>query len=646
MRHVAREIGFGLVLGGGATCLGGTGGLAPYTEEAAARGIDYTYPFVGGAAGYGVAFGDLDDDGDPDLVTIGQTDQLVGLWENGGVGGGTGHFTLRSAGSGIGPLGATSSLLLFDYDRDGHLDIFLGRYGTSSRLYRNLGGFQFQDVTEAMGIVESGPVVGSVAFDFDGDGWTDMALGRYGQPNRLLRNLSGAGFVDVAMAQGVADVWNTWQVVALDCDSDGQLDIYSSNDKKVPTETVMHNRLFRRDGTSFTEISDGCGADVNAYSMGVAVGDLNNDGDEDLYCANLAPEASPLFVSNGNGTFVEASAFFGVTNFRNAWAVTFHDFDNDGWQDLYVCNVGAPNRLYRGGSPPWPDVAIEVAAGLGNTISHGLAIADIDGDGDLDLAVQNDGEPLRLLINNEGSKRSWVKLRIEGVHGEPHAAGARVDLLAGPAWQMRRVMLGGNGFKGHHDALLHFGLGSKESAERVIVRWPWTLADSEGQPAPERTFSNMPAKRTWTLLPPNRLGDANRDGIVDLDDLASLIACAGPIIEPGCEWADFDGNFIVDAIDLAAAIHRSELGFDDCDSDGIADIVQIFEDSSLDLDGDGLLDACALHPADLDGDGTVGGGDLGILLGAWGSTNSPADLDGDGVVGGGDLGILLGAWGG
>ena len=611
--------------------------IAPYTEEAAVRGIDYSYPFAGGAAGYGVAFGDLDNDGDPDLVAIGQIGGLVGIWENDG----TGHYTLRSAGSGIPALTATSSLLLLDYDRDGLLDIFIGRFGTTSRLYRNLGGFHFADVTASVGLVESGPVTGSIAFDFDGDGWIDIAVGRYGQPNRLYRNLGGSAFIEVAAAQGVADQWNTWQVVALDCDGDGRLDIYSSNDKKVPTETTMTNRLYRRAESSFVEISDGCGADVNAYSMGVAVGDITGDGNEDLYCANLAPEASPLFLSNGNGTFVEASAFFGVTNFRTAWAVAFHDFDNDGWLDLYVCNVPAANRLYRGGAPPWQDVALAANAGFQGSISHGLAIADIDGDGDLDMVVQNDGEPLRLLINHEGSKRSWVKMRVEGVHGERDAVGARIDLQAGITSQMRRVIYGGNGYKGHHDATIHFGLGQHQTASTVVVRWPYSAAD----PAPVRHFANMPAGRNWTILPPNRLGDADGDGTVDHDDLAALLDCAGPIAAPGCEWADFDGDFVVGAADLLAAIARSGLRFPDCDADGTPDIVQIFLDPSLDLDGDGLLDACALHPADLDGDGIVGGADLGILLGAWGSSDPLADLDGDGVVGGGDLGILLGAWG-
>ncbi len=610
--------------------------FAPFTEEALARGLDYAWPFAGGAAGWGVALADLDGDGAPEVVAIGQSNGLVGLWRNDG----TGHFTLVSAGSGIPALFGTSSVLALDVDGDGDLDLVIGRFGTTTRLYRNDGDLTFTDVTAQAGLSESGPVTGMAAADFDGDGWIDLYMTRFGQPNRLWRNTGGA-FAEVAALHGVNDNWNGWQSAFIDIDGDGILDLYVSNDKKVPTETVMHNRLYRGTGSSFVDVSAGSGTDLNLYSMGLAIGDVNGDGFDDIYCANLNTEASPLLLSQGDGTFVDATETYGVGNWRTAWATAFVDLDNDGSLDLLVTNHGTPNRLYHGRRSgerlPMPDIAPQVGVAAGNSFSHCMAIGDVTGNGAIDILVQHNGLPISLLINNEGTRRNWLRFDVEGVGGNTHAVGARVSVQANGQSQHRTVYVGGNSHKGMNEITLHFGMAQSTHADEATVRWPDGVV---------RTVTNLPVNARWRLPRPETLGDADGDGVVDLLDFQAWVACRAisEAVTPGCERMDLDGNGVLDDGDVALMLAQFAWPVTDCDGDGVPDPIQIALDPKLDLDLDGIIDSCRLKTADFNGDGVVDAIDLGILFVHWGATNSPADLDGDGVVGSGDLGILLGQW--
>ncbi len=607
--------------------------LVRFSEEAGQRGLVYSYSFSGGSAGYGLAFGDLDLDGDPDLVAIGRVGGVVAFFENDG----TGHFTAHEMGTGVPPLSGTSSLLLLDLDADGDLDVFFGRYAAPSRLYRNDGAFHFTDISVPSGLgVGTTAVTGCCAADVDLDGDIDLFLPRYGQTSRYFRNNGDGVFTEVGAFAGVTNGdWNAWQGVFLDYDQDGDPDLYVSNDKKVPTELTMHNRLYRNDGGGrFTEVSGPSGSDVHAYSMGVGVGDVDANGFDDLYCANLVLEPCPLLLNQGDATFAESTAAWGTEDLRTAWGTVFFDFDNDSLLDLYVCNFDAPNRLYRNvGQPPMVDVAPEVVADI-PSFSHCIAVADIDGDGDIDLAVQCDGQPLKLLVNHEGEKRPSLRLDIEGYAKNTHAIGARVAVRTGTLWQSRTVLAGGNGFKGMHETRQTIGLGAAGVADELSLRWP------DGA---ERSFTGVPAGTAWRLLRPESLGDGDLDGDCDPLDFVACEACLGGLV-PGCEMFDLDGDFTVDAADVELLLARWTWPIPDCDADGVPDPIEIADDPALDADHDGALDACRASPADLDLDGSVGTTDLGLLLEEWGRPHSPADLDGDGTVGEHDLALLLGAW--
>jgi hypothetical protein len=594
-------------------CLGGPAAgedLLPFTNEAARRGVQYTmkaYPPSGGRAGFGMALADLDTDGDLDLVLLGRSNGMVGLFENDG----TGHFTNRSFGSGLVPAVKASVVLAFDYDGDGDLDLFVGEYMGSNRLYRHDGGLEFTEVTLAAGVGGQFATKGASVADFDGDGWLDLHVCNYFENlpaatrNRLYRNRGDGTFEEVSAAWGLDLTHPTLQSIFSDVDGDLWPDLYLSNDRGP---LIWPNQLFRNTQGGFVEISDGSGAEVSLYSMGIAAGDLNGDGLPDFYLTNIPSPvpplegANPLLLSRGDGTYEQAQDAWGVAHHQMSWAAILWDFDNDGHLDLYVNNEWEANSLYaHDGTPPMREIAAEV--GLEGTASNSFVsiVGDIDGDGDLDLIQNNHGTGVRVYVNHEGSRRRSLRLRIAGTHPNHHAIGATATVRFGERSQWAQVLVGGNGYLGQNETILHFGLGEAEIADEIEVRWP--------AGGPTRRLRNLPAGATWTAIHPANLGDANGDGVVDHTDLQRLCEWIGGPVSPGREALDLDGDGSIGPLDAAAfwAIASIERG-------------------------------------DLDGDGLVGGADLATLLGDWGGAACRSDLDLDGSVGGGDLAILLANW--
>lgn len=518
------------------------GGPVAFTEEGVARGVDYYTPLRLGLLGfgYGVAFADLDGDGDPDLAASGSTTGLIGLWENDGAG----AFTSRAATSGAPLMPCASGLIAFDHDADGDLDLYITQVNSGNVLLRNDGGFAFADVSATAGVADTGPGMGPAAGDFDGDGYLDIYVTNYDTIDRVYHNNGDGTFSEVAASLGLADPWRGYQAVFFDYDRDGDADLYVSNDKKSPTETVMHNRLYENSNGVLNDVSSGSGADINIYSMGVAVGDFNGDGMPDLYCTNLAVEDNALLINLGGGQFVRSELAAGVASNRIGWGAAFFDYDNDRNCDLYVCNTFAENRLYTGAAG-WPCVDVGPAMGVNSsTKSYSVAIADVDDDGDMDIAVQNTDHRIELFINHEGTSRHWVKARVIGEAPNHFAVGATVAVRVGSQWDYREVYAGGNGFKGANDGTLHFGLDAATTIDEMQITWPGGAT---------RTMTNIAADQTWHIYPPTRLGDSNADGSVTLTDYAGLADCASnPSQWPiACNVFDFDGDGAINLTDYA-----------------------------------------------------------------------------------------------
>ena len=638
-----------VTLAGLAAAVSRAGTPVPFTEEAQARGIDYLVQPMAPTDGFGrgVAFVDLDNDGDPDLVVLGRSDGVVGVFENDG----SGFFTDRSLGTGIPAVIAPSGITAADYDADGDLDLYISCFLEPNVLLRNDGGFVFTDVTTATFVGDAGAGTGCAWADYDGDGRLDLYLPNYtystlpGLLNRLYRNNGKGGFVDMAKGLGLDDNGLGFQAIFFDYDRDGDADLYLSNDKAIGClPDLIPNRLWENVGGAFIDVTDESGTAACIDSMGVAVGDFDGNGFQDLYCTNT-PLGNPLFLNQGDGTFLEFSGPAGVASYAVGWGAIFFDYDNDGYQELYVCNMDAPNRLYdHDGTWPAEDVAPALAVGDPG-ISFCVAMADVDRDGDLDLVLQNAGANIRLLINHEGERRRWMSFDVRGVGANRFAVGAEVVVCAGTVEYLREVFAG-TSYKSQDEMPLHVGVNDALFADQVDVKWPGGVT---------RTLTNLPTNVRWTLYHPDLLGDGDGDGDVELDDFVAFVSCfstPGPgNLQPGCEMMDFDGDGDVDLddFDLFLAVYQGPL--DDCNGNGVLDLTDILLGTSPDQNNNGIPDECEPPPcpSDLDGSGDVGVKDLLVLLGAWGPCppkgDCPADFDNSGDVGVKDLLFLLGNWG-
>ncbi len=452
-------------------------GQNSFSEESVSRGVTYTIapdqllqqndPF-----GRGVAFVDLDNDDDVDLVALGRADGVVGVFENDGLG----NFTDRSASVAIPVSADYSGVTAADYDADGDLDLFFSVFLGNNVLMRNDGAFQFVDQSVASGLNGPGAGMGCAWGDVNGDGWVDLFVpnrtGALGDtnPNLMYLNNQDGTFTQVGETLGVTQGMDPSLIVAfVDIDRDRDADLYLGNDKgSGPT---WQNHLFENQGDgTFVEITDETNTAAEVDCMGIAISDLTHNGWQDIYLTNIFT-GNLLLLNPGNGPFIDFSESGGVESFAIGWSTFFIDFDNDTWDELYVTNTLAANRLYNYDNS-WPATQIAVPMGVADPAnSYCSAFADIDGDGDQDIVVSSAGSNLRLLINNEGETRNWIRLRIGGTWPNTYAVGTQVELCIDGDCQMREIFNGSN-YKSQNEFVVHFGLGDATQADQILIVWP------------------------------------------------------------------------------------------------------------------------------------------------------------------------------
>ena len=514
-----------------------------FIESAASTGLDFTH--VNGATGQyfmpeqmgaGVVLFDYDNDGDLDVFFVqggplesGPGERKTGpscrLFRNDLTVGPDGkrslHFTDVTEQAGLALRTYGMGAAVGDYDNDGYLDLFVTGFGAAT-LFHNNGDGTFTDVTAKAGLTDPLWSTSAAFVDYDRDGRLDLFVTHYLDfsiasnkvchdavgardycsprayqpvPSTLYHNDGNGHFSNVTEKAGIGKAFGAGLGVAMgDYNGDGWPDLYVANDA-TPNQLWIN----RHDGT-FVDEGLLSGSALNAAgnpegSMGIASGDFDGDGHEDLFVTNIAGETFALYVNDGKGNFEDARVRSGLaaptaasTGFGTDWI----DYDNDGRPDLFVANGavnvveaqrGQPrpfrmkNQLFHNagggrftetsaeGGPPF------AVAGIG----RGAAFGDIDNDGDVDIVVTNNGGPALLLLNQtmeHGGANHWLDISVRQPAMNRFAIGAWIGVeRPGQPTLWRRVRTDGS-YLSASDVRVHFGLGASSAIAAIVIQWP------------------------------------------------------------------------------------------------------------------------------------------------------------------------------
>ncbi len=419
-----------------------------------------------------------------------------------------------------------------DIDNDGHVDLFLANLGRN-QLLRNRGSegsIVFDDITDAAGVAGSGNSTVAVFFDYDRDGWLDLFVGSYvgfdasgatrcaslsgaadycgpgaydAEPDALYRNRGDGTFEDVSLAVGlrVTPPRPALGAVAADFDGDDWPDLYVANDGE-PNHLWL-NRRGARGHVTFEERGLLSGSAVNGAGaseagMGTDTADYDDDGDMDIVVAHLIKETHTLYQNDGAAGFRDGTDGSGVGSLSlpyTSFGIGWLDIGNDGWLDLMVASGGVvldpvlvaaedpfplhmKNQLFQSSGKVESGVRfVDVSEAAGEAfqlseVSRGLAVGDVDNDGDVDAAVFNNGGRLRLLVNQVGQDRPWIGLRL--VQGSPprDALGAKAAVLREGRPTAWRLVKTAGSYNVAGDPRVLFGLGDQPAIDGVRVVWP------------------------------------------------------------------------------------------------------------------------------------------------------------------------------
>jgi len=428
------------------------------------------------------------------------------------------RFTDVTEGSGLGDTGFGMGCAVGDYDNDGDPDVYVTNFG-SNALYRNNGDGTFTDRTAASGTDDPRWSASAAFVDYDADGHLDLVLTNYvlydanttrscisfhtgapdycvpsdfpPAPDSLFRNRGDGTFENVTESSGLSAAFGRGLgVVSADLDGDGLIDIYVANDES-PNQLWIN----QGDGT-FTDRALMAGAALSSEGkvqggMGVLAEDFDRDGDNDLFISHFLDESNTLYSNDGHGTFEDRSYVSGLgfaSQPMTGFGTVAVDYDNDGWQDIFVANgavlavesqLGKPfpyaleNQLFRNQGQAFELVNVRPDSPvLDSDVSRGTAMGDIDNDGDTDLLISNNNGPLQLLRNEVGQDANRVTLLLVGTVSHRDALGAVVLLERSNGAVLQRRVARDGSYCSASDPRVTFGLGDVDAVTRVTVRWP------------------------------------------------------------------------------------------------------------------------------------------------------------------------------
>jgi enediyne biosynthesis protein E4 len=513
----------------------GSFALDQFEEVSAKAGIHFTLTSGGpekryiieAKGGGGVAWIDYDNDGFPDLFLVNgttygqwrrQANPRSALFHNNG----DGTFTDVSKGSGLNRTGWGMGVCVGDFDNDGYEDLYVTYYGRNV-LYHNNGNGTFTDVTDKAGVRGHGWGMGCAFGDYDKDGKLDLYVANYldvdiehlGEPGSapnctyrgfatfcgprgleggrdiLFHNNGDGTFSDVTEKAGIdPNKYYGLGIVWGDYDRDGLLDVYVANDS-TPS-SLYHNN---GNGT-FTDVAIDAGV---AYSsegeeqagMGVDFADYNNDGWGDLVKGNFSDDTKNLYRNHRNGYFSDDTYLAGLGDV--GWVFTtfgakFLDYDNDGWKDVFLADgqtfpqidrystgitYAERNLLFHNrGDGTFAEVGMRSGPGLSiRKVSRGLATADYDNDGDLEVMVTNMNSSPDLLRHTRKNSNHSILVKTIGTKSNRDGIGAEIKVVSGNLTQYDTIRSGGS-YLSSSDLRAHFGLGARTKIDRLEVRWP------------------------------------------------------------------------------------------------------------------------------------------------------------------------------
>ncbi|NNE71200.1 MAG: hypothetical protein HKN29_12665 [Rhodothermales bacterium] len=450
-------------------------------------------------APFGIAALDYDKDGWPDLMVAADSAESK-LFRNLG----NGHYADETARTGLSLAGSFHSPLFADLNRDGWADLLM--VGTEdSRLFLSDGAGAFVDHSRSSGLLGAGAKTATLG-DFDNDGLLDLFLAISHQPDRLFRNLGNGVFEDISAEAQIEGPTGALAMQALwwDFNHDGWLDLVAVHDVDEPS------RLYRNDGTlPFTDVAleTGFSAVGSGNSMGVGLGDIDGDGWEDVYVTRI--QEGGLYRNEEGVSLTLMEDALGAWRNGWSWGVVAGDFDNDADQDLFIVSTsgmgGAPillyeNRgtwLYERSSTNWLQGSVPDSSVAG-AFSFGLAQADLDLDGRIDLAYPaQDGRVV--LLHGAGPVGNWIQIQLEGTSANYHGMGARIEART-RSRVFTRSLMAGDSYRSQSEPVVHLGLGADDMVEELVVHWGGSQRDTlRSIPAGSRYIVRQGAGATTSL---------------------------------------------------------------------------------------------------------------------------------------------------